>query len=225
MMQAILQEPDTCRNLRRKHYEELLDPLEEELVGNGTVGADQRPADLRDLRRPRYSGQGRRDPRCRRAAEPAPDAAWWRCAKPSEQERTQWYFQRYVPHLPAAGEIVLFDRSWYNRAGVEKVMGFADEAEVDKFLREAPVFERMLVDDGILLFKYWLTTDQAEAGRAAEGAAGRSAETLETFADRSRRAREIRGLYRGARGHAEGDAHAIMRRGPSSISTIRSAGD
>ncbi|WP_379548922.1 polyphosphate kinase 2 [Qipengyuania sp. DSG2-2] len=81
-------------------------------------------------------------------------------SKPSEQERTQWYFQRYVPHLPSAGEIVLFDRSWYNRAGVEQVMGFADEAEVAKFLREAPVFERMLVDDGILLFKYWLTTDQ-----------------------------------------------------------------
>ncbi|UIP08285.1 polyphosphate kinase 2 [Erythrobacter sp. SDW2] len=81
-------------------------------------------------------------------------------AKPTEAEQTQWYFQRYVPHLPSAGEIVLFDRSWYNRAGVEKVMGYATDAQVEAFLRDAPRFERMLVDDGILLFKYWLTTDQ-----------------------------------------------------------------
>ena len=82
--------------------------------------------------------------------------------KPTERETTQWYFQRYAAHLPAAGELVLFDRSWYNRAGVEKVMGFASDAQVTSFLREAPLFERMLVDDGILLFKYWLTVDQAE---------------------------------------------------------------
>jgi polyphosphate kinase 2 len=81
---------------------------------------------------------------------------------PTEREKTQWYFQRYVPHLPAGGEIVLFDRSWYNRAGVEKVMRFATEAQVDAFLAAAPKFERMLVDDGLLLFKYWLTCDQAE---------------------------------------------------------------
>ena len=83
-------------------------------------------------------------------------------AKPSDRERTQWYFQRYVPHLPAAGEIALFDRSWYNRAGVERVMGFCSEAEAKAFLKQAPVFEKMLVDDGILLFKYWLTVDQAQ---------------------------------------------------------------
>jgi polyphosphate kinase 2 len=82
-------------------------------------------------------------------------------AKPTERERSQWYFQRYVPHLPAAGEMVLFDRSWYNRAGVERVMGFCTEAEARAFLKQAPVFEKMLVDDGILLFKYWLTVDQA----------------------------------------------------------------
>ncbi|GAA4411980.1 polyphosphate kinase 2 [Quisquiliibacterium transsilvanicum] len=80
--------------------------------------------------------------------------------KPSDAESTQWYFQRYVAHLPAAGEIVLFDRSWYNRAGVEKVMGFCTDEEYRRFLREAPVFEKLLVDDGILLFKYWLTVDQ-----------------------------------------------------------------
>jgi polyphosphate kinase len=82
--------------------------------------------------------------------------------KPSDREKTQWYFQRYVPHLPAAGEIVLFDRSWYNRAGVERVMGFCTEDETAAFLKQAPVFERLLVDDGVLLFKYWLTVDQAK---------------------------------------------------------------
>jgi polyphosphate kinase len=82
--------------------------------------------------------------------------------KPTERERTQWYFQRWVPHLPAAGEIVLFDRSWYNRAGVERVMGFCSADETAAFLQQAPVFERLLVDDGILLFKYWLTVDQSQ---------------------------------------------------------------
>ena len=82
--------------------------------------------------------------------------------KPTDRERTQWYFQRYVPHFPAAGEIVLFDRSWYNRAGVERVMGYCTEAEVATFLKQAPVFEKMLADDGILLHKYWLTVDQAQ---------------------------------------------------------------
>jgi polyphosphate kinase 2 len=82
--------------------------------------------------------------------------------KPNERERTQWYFQRYVPHFPAAGEIVLFDRSWYNRAGVERVMGYCTEDETAAFLKQAPVFEKLLVDDGVLLFKYWLTVDQAQ---------------------------------------------------------------
>ncbi|SEK77457.1 polyphosphate kinase 2, PA0141 family [Roseateles sp. YR242] len=81
--------------------------------------------------------------------------------KPSEREQGQWYFQRYVAQLPAAGEIVLFDRSWYNRAGVESVMGFCSPAQTQAFLDQAPIFERMLVDDGLLLFKYWLTVDQA----------------------------------------------------------------
>jgi polyphosphate kinase 2 len=82
--------------------------------------------------------------------------------KPSEREQTQWYFQRYLAHLPAAGEITLFDRSWYNRAGVEAVMGFASPAQVELFLAQAPLLEKQLVDDGILLFKYWLSVDQAE---------------------------------------------------------------
>jgi polyphosphate kinase len=83
-------------------------------------------------------------------------------AKPTERERTQWYFQRYIAHLPAAGEIVLFDRSWYNRAGVEHVMGFCTRAEYELFLEQAPVFEKMLVDEGILIYKYWLAVDQQQ---------------------------------------------------------------
>ncbi|CAN5419122.1 polyphosphate kinase 2 [soil metagenome] len=82
--------------------------------------------------------------------------------KPSEQEARQWYFQRYVAHLPVSGQMTLFDRSWYNRAGVESVMGFADQEQVKAFLEQAPVFEQLLVDDGIVLFKYWLTVDQPE---------------------------------------------------------------
>lgn len=145
--------------LKRKQYEELLEPLEEELVamarwarasgaricvifeGRDTAGKGGAIRAIHQRINPRQ---------CRVVA----------LAKPTEREATQWYFQRYVPHLPAAGEIVLFDRSWYNRAGVEKVMGFASEEQIDRFLREAPTFEKLLVDDGILLFKYWLTTDQ-----------------------------------------------------------------
>ena len=81
---------------------------------------------------------------------------------PSERERTQWYFQRYVPHLPAAGEIVLFDRSWYNRAGVERVMGFCSEDEVEEFFRSVPEFERMLVRSGTILLKYWFSITDEE---------------------------------------------------------------
>jgi len=89
---------------------------------------------------------------CRVAALPAP----------SERERTQWYFQRYVAHLPAAGEIVLFDRSWYNRAGVERVMGFCTEEEVEAFFQDVPLFERMLVRSGTILLKYWFSITDDE---------------------------------------------------------------
>jgi polyphosphate kinase len=81
---------------------------------------------------------------------------------PSERERTQWYFQRYVPHLPSGGEIVLFDRSWYNRAGVERVMGFCTESEVEEFFRTVPEFEKMLVCSGIVLIKYWFSITDDE---------------------------------------------------------------
>lgn len=146
--------------LKRGQYEKLLEPLEEDLVAMARwakhTGA--RVCVIFEGRDTAGKGGairavgGRLNPRqCRTVALP----------KPSESEMTQWYFQRYVPHLPAAGEIVLFDRSWYNRAGVEKVMGFTEEAKVERFLKEAPAFEKMLTDDGLLLFKYWLTTDQA----------------------------------------------------------------
>ena len=93
---------------------------------------------------------------CRVAALPAPN----------ERERTQWYFQRYVSHLPAGGEIVLFDRSWYNRAGVERVMGFCSPDEVEEFFRSVPEFERMLTRSGILVLKYWFSiTDEEQAFR------------------------------------------------------------
>jgi len=92
---------------------------------------------------------------CRTVALPAPN----------ERERTQWYFQRYVPHLPAAGEIVLFDRSWYNRAGVERVMNFATPAQVEQFFNDVPEFERMLVRSGIKLVKYWFSITDEEQQR------------------------------------------------------------
>lgn len=145
--------------LKRKEYDKLLEPLELELVAMARWArvTGQRIVVLFEGRDTAGKGgairavSGRLNPRqCHIVA----------LSKPSEDEQTQWYFQRYIKHLPSAGEIVLFDRSWYNRAGVEQVMGFADEAQVEAFLQQAPVFEKQLVDDGILLFKYWLTTDQ-----------------------------------------------------------------
>ncbi len=149
------------KRLKRKQFERLYEPLEEELVamarwvqatgarvlvlfeGRDTAG---KGGSIQAVARPLNPRQ------CRTVALP----------RPSEREKSQWYFQRYVEHLPAAGEIVLFDRSWYNRAGVERVMGYARPEQVELFLDQAPLFERMLVEDGILLFKYWLATDQQQ---------------------------------------------------------------
>lgn len=147
--------------LKRKAYEKLLEPLQVELArmaqwvqhegkrlvvvfeGRDTAGKGGAVDAIRRHLNPRQ---------CRVVALPKPD----------EREKTEWYFQRYAAQLPAAGEIVLFDRSWYNRAGVEKVMGFATDAQAKAFLQQAPRFEQQLVDDGILLFKYWLCCDQAQ---------------------------------------------------------------
>jgi len=89
--------------------------------------------------------------------------------KPTEREQTYWYFQRYIAHLPAAGEVVLFDRSWYNRAGVEHVMGFCTKEEYSRFLHQCPIFERLLVEDGILLRKYWFSVSDEEQERRFRG--------------------------------------------------------
>jgi len=147
--------------LKRKQYDALLDPMQLQLTqmarwvqvhgkrllvlfeGRDTAGKGGAIQAISKHLNPRQ---------CRVVALP----------RPTEREATQWYFQRYIAHLPAAGEIVLMDRSWYNRAGVERVMGYCSEAQYLQFLQQAPVFERMLVDDGIVLFKYWLTVDQAQ---------------------------------------------------------------
>ena len=147
--------------LKRKDYEALLQPLQTELAnmarwvqhtgqrvvvvfeGRDTAGKGGAINAIREHLNPRQ---------CHVVALP----------KPTEREAGQWYFQRYAAQLPAAGEIVLFDRSWYNRAGVEKVMGFASDAQVEAFLHATPQFEQQLVDDGILLFKYWLCCDQEQ---------------------------------------------------------------
>ena len=145
--------------MKRKAYEAALEPMREELVamarwarvtgqrivvifeGRDTAGKGGAIRAVSETLNPRQ---------CHVVA----------LGKPTEDEQGQWYFQRYVPHLPTKGEIVLFDRSWYNRAGVEKVMGFASDEQVEQFLDQVPTFEKMLVDDGILLFKYWLGSDQ-----------------------------------------------------------------
>jgi polyphosphate kinase 2 len=146
--------------LSDREYDELLKPMAKELsaMARWVSETDQRMVVLFEGRD--TAGKGGSidmfarllNPRqCRVVALPSP----------SEREKTQWYFQRYIAHLPAAGEIVLFDRSWYNRAGVEKVMGFATPDQVQDFLNAVPQFERHLIDAGILLYKYWLCCDQA----------------------------------------------------------------
>lgn len=147
--------------LKRKDYDELLLPLQLELtaMARWVQHSGQRLLVLFEGRDTAGKGgaiqaisQHLNPRQCRVVALP----------KPTDREATQWYFQRYASHLPAAGEIVLMDRSWYNRAGVERVMGYCSETEYQQFLHQAPVFEQLLVDDGILLFKYWLCVDQAQ---------------------------------------------------------------
>ncbi|HJU76712.1 MAG TPA: polyphosphate kinase 2 [Sphingomicrobium sp.] len=145
--------------LTEEEYFALLKPLSKELsaMARWVAETDQRVVILFEGRD--TAGKGGSidmfarilNPRqCRIAALPSP----------SERERSQWYFQRYIPYLPAKGELTLFDRSWYNRAGVEPVMGYCTPEETDAFLKAVPEFERHLVDDGVLLFKYWLCCDQ-----------------------------------------------------------------
>ncbi|WP_237452261.1 polyphosphate kinase 2 [Qipengyuania algicida] len=147
--------------MKRKAYEEALEPMQQELVGMARWAAatGQRIVVLFEGRD--TAGKGGAISAVRHVLNPR-QCRVVALSKPSEAEQTQWYYQRYIAHLPSAGEIVLFDRSWYNRAGVEQVMGFASQSQVDGFLAQTPVFERLLVEDGIRLFKYWLTTDQEQ---------------------------------------------------------------
>ena len=136
---------------------------------------------------------------------------------PTERERTQWYFQRYVPHLPAGGEIVLFDRSWYNRAGVERVMGFADEDQVEQFFNDVPEFERMLVRSGIKLVKYWFSiTDQEQQLRFMMRIHDPD-EAVEAEPDGPAVAGALGGLHQGQGGDARAHQHpggaVVGRRG------------
>jgi polyphosphate kinase 2 len=149
------------KELKRKEYEKLLEPLQLELVAMARWLQHSGKRVVVVLEGRDTAGKGgvieaiaeHLNPRQRHLVA---------LPKPSDREQSQWYFQRYIAHLPAAGELTLFDRSWYNRAGVEQVMGFASEVQVKAFLEQAPAFERLLVDDGIVLFKYWLCTDQAQ---------------------------------------------------------------
>ncbi len=151
---------DAEKAYRRRYFTELF-RLQAELVKlqDWTVAAQQKVVILFEGRDAAGKGSAikritqRLNPRvCRVVALPAPN----------DRERTQWYFQRYIPHLPAGGEIVLFDRSWYNRAGVEKVMGFCTAEEYEEFFRSVPEFERMLVRSGIRLLKYWFSITDEE---------------------------------------------------------------
>ena len=128
------------------------------------LGQGDRRARRDPVRGPRRRRQGRHDQALHGAPEPARRRVV-ALEKPSEIERGQWYFQRYIEHLPTRGEIVLFDRSWYNRAGVERVMGFCTEAEYDEFMRQMPEFERQLVRSGIHLFKFWFSVSREEQRR------------------------------------------------------------
>jgi len=149
------------RKLTGEEYENNLKPLLRELsdMARWVAETKQRVAVLFEGRD--TAGKGGAIDAIRRSLNPR-QCRVVALGKPNEHERTQWYFQRYVTHLPSEGEIVLFDRSWYNRAGVEAVMGFATPDEVTAFLEAAPLFEKQLVDDGILLLKYWLCCDQAK---------------------------------------------------------------
>ena len=145
--------------LKRKEYEELLEPLQLELVAMARWVQHTGCRMVVILEGRDTAGKGgsidmiarNLNPRqCHVAALPAPSA----------REQGQWYFQRYAQHFPARGEITLFDRSWYNRAGVEKVMGYCSPQEAENFLQQVPEFEKHLVEDGFLLYKYWLSCDQ-----------------------------------------------------------------
>jgi len=149
------------KTINRKEYEEALEGLQTELLGlqHWIIANNQRVVVVFEGRD--AAGKGG----VIKAIEASLNNRYVRTValgKPTESERTQWYFERYVSHLPSAGELVLFDRSWYNRAGVEPIMGFCTPAQHKQFLKDCPVFERLITKDGLILLKYWLCVDQEE---------------------------------------------------------------
>ena len=142
---------------------------------------------------------------------------------PTERERTQWYFQRYVAHLPSAGEMVLLDRSWYNRAGVERVMGFCTEEEYRDFLATAPDFERMLIRSDIKVVKYWFSVSDAGAGAPLPGAHRRPHQALEAQPDGPQVARELGRVLAGEGRDVRPHRHQAGARGTSSRPTTSGA--
>ena len=144
-------------------------------------------------------------------------------AKPTERERGQWYFQRYVAELPAAGEIVLFDRSWYNRAGVERVMGFCTEEEYEEFLRSCPEFEAMLIRSGIVLVKYWFSVSDEEQERRFQDRINNPAQALEAEPDGPGVARPLGRLLAGQGRDVRATPTPSCRRGGWSTPTTSAA--
>ena len=128
---------------------------------------------------------------------------------PTEREKSQMYFQRYMPHLPAAGEIVIFDRSWYNRAGVERVMGFCTEDQAKRFLVLVPPVERAIIESGIILLKYWLEVSEKEQTNRLEFAQGRRAQDLEIVAHGPEVVQPLVRLLPGTRRDVQSDRHAL----------------
>ena len=142
---------------------------------------------------------------------------------PTEREKSQMYLQRYVPHFPAAGEVVIFDRSWYNRAGVERVMGFTPMEQVEKFLELAPAFEKAMVDSGILLIKYWLEVGSGRADPPTGGPHQRPAQDLEALGHGPEVLQPLVRLLSGPRRHAPAPPTPPGRPGTSRTPTTRSA--
>jgi polyphosphate kinase 2 (PPK2 family) len=199
----------TC--CRASSYEKQKYRLQVELLKLQAWVKDTGAAGGDPLRGARRGRQGRHHQALHGAPEPA------RCARggageAQRVERGQWYFQRYIQHLPTRGEIVLFDRSWYNRSGVERVMGFCSDAEYDEFMRQVPEFERQLVRSGVHLFKFWFSVSRT-SNAAASRSAGAPAQAVEAEPDRHGLARQVGRLHPRQGGHVPALRHLRFARG------------
>ena len=159
---------DHAKRMDRQLYERELFRLQAELVKMQAWVTDQRARIMVVFEGRDAAGKGGTIKRVTQYLNPRV-AGIVALGTPTEREQTQWYFQRYIEHLPAGGQIALFDRSWYNRAGVEHVMGFSTKEEYHRFLHQCPIFERLLVEDGILLRKYWFSVSDSEQQRRFRG--------------------------------------------------------